>query len=772
MENRQSTENPEIYLNEVERQLAESIAQLSEALVKGEEDVAQMHDYYWSNYTEMDEYGYENFDNSQALLAQINSNNSRLDQKRIYRKMQDSPYFGRVDFAYEGEDEPETHYIGIANFSAKDGGKPLIFDWRAPVSALFYDYEKGPASYDAPFGKVSGEITSKWHYKIKRGKLIYAVESDFKVDDDVLQEELSKNGSLQLKNIVRTIQKEQNAIIRNTQDRILVIQGSAGSGKTSIALHRIAYLLYHDRRNLKAADVLILSPNRVFSNYISQILPELGEENIREMSFDYFAWRELRDWIGDSEDLYDALERKLQQRKPKSGPDKFSEEFAAEIRGYVLMLEDDLVKITDFSTKKVFWKASKIRDLFYHRFPEIPLLARMDTVREYIEDSEETLRGKNLTDPEKQLWKEKFDRMYETKDIYRIYNRFLKAEGLQPLPDVKPEKRKVPYEDLYPMLYMRYLLEGPGKHRSVRHLVIDEMQDYSYLQYLILQQLFHCPMTILGDRCQTMDAGQRDVRTFLPRIFGKDIRFLSIDKSYRNTIEVAEYAQGLIGETGVANFGRHGKPPEHITVDSPEEAAAEVLSRIRLEEIPSEKSNSGEALHPAEKPRTGEKQRPAEEPRTGEEQCSAEVAHPEENASGDRGRLFETAAVICLSEQEAEEMYAALKSRMESDSLQTDGVLTLMNPVSDQFRRGITVTTFYMAKGLEFDQVFVRCPSARKVSGWSSEKQALVRQAAYISATRALHELYLLEEKSGRKAGTKDPYGKSGVEEPDKKSGI
>lgn len=704
MENQQNTENSAEYLDYVEEKLSESISQLNDELVKGEEDVAQMHDYYWSNYTEMDEYGYENFDNSQALLNQINTNNSRLDLRRIYRKMQDSPYFGRVDFIYEGEEEPETHYIGIANFAEKDGSKPLIFDWRAPVSALFYDYEKGPASYDAPNGKVDGEITSKWHYKIRRGKLVYAVESDFKVDDDILQEELSKNGSLALKNIVRTIQKEQNEIIRNTKDRILVIQGAAGSGKTSIALHRIAYLLYHDRENLKARDVLILSPNRVFSNYISQILPELGEENIREMSFDYFAWRELRDWIGDSEDLYDELERKLRRRKPKSGPDKFSAEFAAEIRGFALTLEDDLLNITDFTTRKVNWKASRIRDLFYHRFPEIPLLARMDTVREYIEDSEETLRGKDLTDPEKELWKEKFDRMYETKDIYRIYNRFLKYEGLQPLPDVKREKRKVPYEDLYPMLYLRYLLEGPGKHRRVRHLVIDEMQDYSYIQYLILQKLFDCPMTILGDRCQTMDSGQRDVRSFLPEIFGKDIRVLSIDKSYRNTVEVAEYTQSLIGETGIRNFGRHGKAPEHIPVADFRAAAREVLSRVRLEGVT----------------------RPAD---------SAE-------------RLFETAAVICLTEKEAEQMYGALQEETEQRQMDMKGLLTVMNPMSDAFHRGITVTTFYMAKGLEFDQVFVLCPPKRKVSGWNPERQALARQAAYISATRALHELYLLEEKN------------------------
>ena len=194
-----------------------------------------------------------------------------------------------MDFIYEGEDEPEIFYIGIGNFAEKAGHIPLVYDWRAPVSGLFYDYDKGPVSYEAPMGEIHGEVASKWQYKIRNGKMIYEFESDVKIDDEILKAELGSNGEVQLKNIIRTIQKEQNAIIRNTKDRIMVIQGAAGSGKTSVALHRIAYLLYHDRQNLKSSNILILSPNGVFSDYISHILPELGEENIKEMSFDLFS---------------------------------------------------------------------------------------------------------------------------------------------------------------------------------------------------------------------------------------------------------------------------------------------------------------------------------------------------------------------------------------------------------------------------------------------------------------------------------------------------
>ena len=299
------------YLEFVLEKLRERIQKISLSLAEGEKEIEGMHEYYWENYTEMDQYGYENFDNQQALLNQINTNQQQLKMKHRFKNMLDSPYFGRVDFQYEGEDEPETFYIGIGNFAEETGRTPLIYDWRAPVSGLFYDFDKGEASYQAPGGLMEGEITSKWQYKIRKGKMVYGFESDMKIDDDILKAELGTNGDVQLKNIIRTIQKEQNAIIRNTKDRILVIQGVAGSGKTSVALHRIAYLLYHDRKNLKSSNILILSPNGVFSDYISHILPELGEENIQEMSFDLFAYQELRDTAADCEDKYDMIEQAM-----------------------------------------------------------------------------------------------------------------------------------------------------------------------------------------------------------------------------------------------------------------------------------------------------------------------------------------------------------------------------------------------------------------------------------------------------------------------------
>lgn len=308
------------YLNYVIDQLRNKIQEIDQTISDVQKDIAEMNEYYWENYTEMDQYGYENYDNQQALFSQVNASQEHQKRRSLWRKMLDSPFFGSVDFVYDGEEEAETFYIGIGNFARKRGSVPLIYDWRAPVSGLFYDYDKGAASYEAPAGELKGEILSKRQYKIRGGKMVYEFESDMKIDDDVLKRELGANSDTQLKNIVRTIQREQNTIIRNTKDKILIIQGAAGSGKTSIALHRIAYLLYHDRGRLQSSNILILSPNSVFSDYISHILPELGEENIQEMSFDLFAYHQLRKIAKDCEDRWNQVEKQIERvRRENSG---------------------------------------------------------------------------------------------------------------------------------------------------------------------------------------------------------------------------------------------------------------------------------------------------------------------------------------------------------------------------------------------------------------------------------------------------------------------
>ena len=240
----------------------------------------------------------------------------------------------------------------------------------------------------------------------------------------------SSNGDVQLKNIVRTIQKEQNAIIRNTKDKIMVIQGAAGSGKTSVALHRIAYLLYHDREHLKSSNILVLSPNSVFSDYISHILPELGEENIQEMSFDLYAYKELKSFVYDCEDRYHQIERELafaDKKQIKRMRWKQSKEFLDEAEAFLLELEDELMNFRTVEYKGFEKTEQEILNLFYFKFQDIPLLSRMEAVLEYFIDEYETLKDCTLPEEERDMLYGKFMKMYETKDLYVLYSRFLKS---------------------------------------------------------------------------------------------------------------------------------------------------------------------------------------------------------------------------------------------------------------------------------------------------------------------------------------------------------
>lgn len=671
------------YLEQTISCLHKRLEEVNASLEAGTREIEEMHEYYWENYTEMDQYGYEEFDNRQALLAQVNANQEQLLLRKRYRNMLDSPFFGRVDFIYEGDEEPERFYIGIGNLAERAGSRPLVNDWRAPVSGLFYDYDKGPASYDAPAGTMKGDITSKWQYKIRRGEMVYEFESVIKIDDDILKAELGSSGEVQLKNIIRTIQKEQNAIIRNTEDKIMVIQGAAGSGKTSVALHRIAYLLYHDRKNLKSSNILILSPNGVFADYISHILPELGEENIREMSFDLFAYKDLQDTAADCEDKYDQIEKAVKNPSLwKRYREKQSQEFISRLDGFILELEDELMNFRDVEYKGHVLTEGEIIRLFYFKFSEIPLLSRMEAVGEYFIDQVETLRGRDLSEEEREELTEKFQSMYGVRDFYVLYSRFLDREGYDPLPKKPLEKRSLKYEDVYPLLYLKHNLIRCREHREIRHLVVDEMQDYSWVQYLLLKKLFPCRMTILGDKAQTMEENRQDVMEFLPRIFGRNIRKIYMNRSYRNTVEIAEYAGRIVGMEGVELFERHGAPVEEKEFKDKRDALDEVLKTWL----------------------------------------------------SDKDRL-ETAAVICLTEKEAEEAALYLKEKLAENISGNLEEISYFDRNSGKFKKGLTVTTFYLAKGLEFDRVYGIFDK--------KDKSPLKLQAEYITATRALHELFM-----------------------------
>lgn len=666
----------EQYLNNVLQKLEQAMTELEEKMQFRRSEIAKMQDYYWESYNEYDEFGYEKFDNDRLLKEEMDSHGELVKKVARYQKMKDSPYFAAVTFRYDGEEEEETYYIGIGDFSPSKAEAPLVCDWRAPISSLFYDYEVGKASFMAPAGEIFGKLVRKQQFKIKKGVLLYSIDSDIVIHDEILQKELSMNADARLKSIVTTIQKEQNAIIRNEKDKILVIQGCAGSGKTSVALHRVAYLLYHHRKQLSAKQVLILSPNPVFSEYISHILPELGEENILELSFDLYAYKELKQYK-DTEDRYGYLERLLNlpeedaRKYQKTVAEKQSRDYVIELNGFVLFLEDSLMNFKDFSYKKIYRTEQELRTLFYEKFPDIPILERMKTIAEYIIDEEETLSGKELDELERGIILDRLEKMYETKDFYTLYNRFLEESGRTPIQD---EAKAIPYEDVYPLLYLKHLLHGSTKRSAIRHLIVDEMQDYSYVQFLVLSKLFSCPMTILGDMEQQASPDKQDIQGICREIFGKEAKLLTLTKSYRSTSEITRFANRLAGIKKEEAFQRPGKEPAWILSDNEEEMQEKIVENLKKEQE----------------------------------------------------KFYETTAILTTTAEQAKRLYLALKEQQN---------VTLLSPDSSKMEKGIVITTFYLAKGLEFDSVHIAyAPREEALSDYQ-------RQIMYIAATRALHEL-------------------------------
>lgn len=707
--------NENKYLSEVLALIDEKIEELDALVSVTDRDMEEFHEYFWNSYTEFDEYGYELYDNTNAIRQKIRQKGDYIRDRYTLVRMKDSPYFGRVDFVFDGESDAESLYIGISNLAGETGTLPLVFDWRAPVSSLFYDYDVGPAAYEAPMGQITGSITHKYQYKIASGRIVYMLESDLKVDDEILKAELGKNASASLKSIVTTIQREQNEIIRD-KGRALVVQGCAGSGKTSIALHRIAYLLYHNRNQLKASQVLILSPNSLFADYISRILPELGEENISETSLDIWAYHRLAKY-GEAQDRYERIEEII---NPESRTVLASEEsaykqtrdYVEELDGFLLDLESEGVDISDFRYHGRTYTAGYITGLFYEKLWNIPFMDRMSRIAEFIIDEEETRRNADMSAEEKQLITERLNSMYTERDLIGLYNSFLKTTGRKPLPayitgvspaqtieepdedrDIEGDSEvgyrtpgsrdgylrvdHIPYEDVYPILYLKYSLFEKKENRPVRHMIIDEMQDYSYLQYRLISMVFDCPMTILGDRQQTLEGGEKDVTGFLHEILGKDIHTFVLDKSYRSTVEITEYASAIAGLSVTGAIDRHGEAVKEADFDSEAKRTKYIAERL--------------------------------------------MADSEE---------YDTVAVLCSNADRALEVYEGLLGICESKEP------ALLTGDTTSFKTGISVLPYYLSKGLEFDSVFIVDDPF--------EPEEMHRQALYIGATRALHKLEIV----------------------------
>lgn len=581
---------------------------------------------------------HEMFQNELALKQIDYSGAFAAGNYERLRKLQDSPYFARIDF---GRDSGQTaaHYIGRFTFSL--GNKLLIFDWRAPISSMFYDCETGPAEYDAPAGRVKGILTRKRQFKIKDGVLEYALENAVHIQDDVLLRELSLTSDDKMKSIIATIQKEQNQIIRNEQAGTMLIQGVAGSGKTSIALHRIAFLLYRQKDRLSAKNITILSPNKVFGDYISNVLPELGEEPIYEMGFSDLVEIQLEKGISfepDKNPLETSDEKWAKRVRFKSTLD-----FVKQMEKYIGQLPALVFKAADFSfgcfTAETGWIQARFNAYKNYPIKKRLLMTAYDVYEQF--DSVNIMEDEL---PKRGTIKKSLNAMLTIKNTLALYKEFYRQIGHSDM-FVMPDKKTLEWNDVFPFLYLFDAFEGLHESKIIKHLVIDEMQDYTPIQYAVLNRLFPCQKTILGDFGQLINPNHLHTLDDLRQLY-KDAMLLKLNKSYRSTFEIIAFANKIQSDSALEPVSRHGKAPSLI----PCRQKSEEILRIK-EEISSYSQNGYTSL-----------------------------------------------GIITKTNRDAKALYSQLSNHAP---------IQLISPDSTHFEGGISITSVQLSKGLEFDAVLI-----------------------------------------------------------------
>lgn len=633
------------HLEDIRFKLAEAIKQANDSVEEIEKEYMASKRYMVQYRGEIDPH--EMFQNELALKQIDNSGAFAVKIRDKLLKLLDSPYFARIDFQEVSQETPAAFYIGRFAFSHAD--ELLISDWRSPVASMFYDCEVGPAGYDAPVGRIGGELTRKRQFKIKNGTLEYALESSVNIRDDILQRELSHTSDEKMKSIIATLQKEQNLIIRNEKAGTLLIQGVAGSGKTSIALHRIAYLLYRFKDKLSAKNVAILSPNKVFGDYISNVLPELGEEPIYEMSFEDIAKIQLAGVIRfeRDKDPFEANDLNWMERvRFKSTLD-----FVKLMDEYLSRMPEAVFNPSDYTFGRFSAEREWIQSRFaaYHKFP---IKRRLQIIADDIHNRFETDNFMEEPLPTPRAILKSLTTMLKVKNTLALYKDFYKQMYITDK-FVMPAKEILEWSDVYPFIYFHAAFEGLQESGTIRHLVIDEMQDYTPVQYAVINILFQCRKTILGDFGQFIKPNHWHTLGDLRELY-EGSEFIELKKSYRSTYEIITFAK-RIQNIALEAVERHGDTPSLIYCGDEREELARIKENIDSFE------NSDNA----------------------------------------------TLGIILKTNGEAKALYDFLSKNYE---------VHLILPESMNFKNGITITSVQMSKGLEFDEVIIPAANNRTYS--------------------------------------------------------
>ncbi|UFJ40308.1 UvrD-helicase domain-containing protein [Brevibacillus humidisoli] len=750
-------------VDQVVDEIDRRIETLEQQVRKTKEDIVDIRKNFWDDVTVNLDDAIEAIETyaSMKQQAEVLSERERTHRHGFRQlatliRLKHSPYFGRIDFTEDGETETEQIYLGIASLLDQAEEQFLIYDWRAPVASLYYDYPPGPAQYATPSGTITGTMDLKRQFIIRDGKIRSLFDTGVTIGDELLQEVLGNQANTQMKSIVATIQKEQNQIIRNERSHLLIVQGAAGSGKTSAALQRVAYLLYRYRETLQAEQIVLFSPNPMFNSYVSTVLPELGEENMQQTTFQEYLDRRLgkrfilEDPFTQLEYALTAMHEPGYQSRMEGIRFKASLSFMKMIERYVHSLGRDGMLFADIVFREqTLISAASIKEYFYSLDPslsipnrmeltakwllgELKARARLERKKPWVEDEIELLDKEDFLQAYQQLQKKKrfggdtFDdhqqeqkvlaamvvnehfkpiranakrlRFIDVLALYRQlfadpqYSARMAADGLSIDPATwdaicmqtveRLDRGELAYEDATPFLYLQEQLSGFQTNNAVRHVFIDEAQDYSPFQFAFIKRLFpRSKMTVLGDLNQSISAHADTSETSfegLSTLFDEDrTETIVLTRSYRSTRPIVEFTRQLLpaGEA-IEPFNREGSLPTVTQVGSPAELATEVSKRIR------------QLLQ------TGHR----------------------------------TIAVICKTAQE---------SRQACEAMRGDIPIRIIGKETASFESGVLVIPAYLAKGVEFDAVIIYNGSREQYARESE------RKLFYTACTRAMHELHI-----------------------------
>ena len=691
------------YLNKTIGKITDLLNSYGVSSEEQDKEIIKHRKFLWDNRNELDEIEINENCGQVALNEQLHA--KKISRIRTLEKQLSNPYFARIDFKEDGE-ESESFYIGLSTVEDEDNFDIFVFDWRSPVANMFYDFEVGPAYYDAPVRRIEGHIEFTRQYNIRNGEIVFMHNSNESLCDEALTSMLSGNATDKMKNIVASIQKEQNDIIRSDDSKILFIQGAAGSGKTSIALHRSAYLLYKHRKNLSADNILIFSPNEVFAEYISDVLPELGESNIRQTTFEIFSKRFLpSNYLYESKnDHLDYIysnhtDLKTFKLRTKSMEYKNTLDFMNTLNKFILDIPRLITNVTPITIEGVQIVSKKsVEKTIFERFNDIPFLNRIDVVKQslfsqvenkylsskdnshfdYVEDK------KTFYDFCKAQVDLQVDAMIKTLDSVAIYKSLW--SNIEKYTDIDLNNTKdltlnylnnneVKFEDITSIIYIRSSLEGFRSYGNMKHVLVDEAQDYSPLFYEIVKRSFpNASLTIMGDLNQRIDKHSNvKSRNSITNVFN-DVKTVVLTKSYRSTGNITNFTKDIL-ETHepIEAVDRIGDNPTiHIVNNNLEERISTKINEMK-----------------------------------------------------DKG--YKSIAIICKNKENSKKLYSSLKELNDDINL----------IISDkcEFKIGINVISSYIAKGLEFDGVIL----ADGESYLSIEDKHLF----YTACTRALHELHI-----------------------------